>query len=165
MRARRASRTDEGFTLIELMVSMVLFGTLVAMGTMPLRSYQLSQEHLGAARDVVAALRNAQVRAVNEGTVYKVEFSPQQVRVYRVDNNVPTLSRSYTVPSSITLTTVAPGFTPSATPTVPTPAPGADAYFYGRGTASAGSVRVTRRSSSKTYTISIEGLTARVSLS
>ena len=165
MSAGSPGRRDEGFTLIELMVSMVLFGTLVAMGTMPLRNYQMGQEHIGAARDVVAALRNAQVRAVNEGTVYKVEFSAQQVRVYRRDNSVDTLSRTYTLPSSITLTTVAPGFTPSATPTVPTPAPGPEAYFYGRGTASAGSLRVTRRSSSKTYTISIEGLTARVSLS
>ena len=39
------------------------------------------------------------------------------------------------------------------------------AYFYPRGSASKGDVNVTRSGRAKVYTVSVEGLTARVSFS
>ena len=155
-------RSESGFSLIELMVAMSIFGVLTALAVMPLRGYQHSQEHVGAAREVVAALRNAQVRAVNEGTTYRAEIQPHGVRVFAGT----TLVKSYSIPDEVTLTVAGAGFTPAASPSNPTPAAVPDAYFYGRGTGSAGVIQVTRASSTtKSYTITIEGLTARVSLS
>lgn len=154
--------SESGFSLIELMVAMSIFGVLTALAVMPLRGYQHSQEHVGAAREVVAALRNAQVRAVNEGSTYRAEIKPHAVRVF----SGSTLVKTYSIPSHVKLDVFGAGFTPAASPSDPTPAPVKDAYFYGRGTGSAGVIRVTRTSSTtKSYTITIEGLTARVSLS
>lgn len=161
---RRCS--DQGFTLIELLLTMTLFGMLTALAVMPLRAYQAAQEQRSASRDVVAALRNAQVRAVSEGTTYKVQFSAHQVQVFRGNAGVYSLARSYSVANAVTLAVTSPGFTPATSVATPSPAPVQDAYFYGRGTASAGSITVTRSSSAtKAYTVRIEGLTARVSVS
>ncbi len=155
---------DSGFTLIELLVTMVLFGILVTLGVMPLRNYQRAQEHVGAAREVVTALRNAQVRAVSEGTTYKVEFSDHTVALLRRESPTTFVPiRSYTLSYAVTVEVLGAGFTPSARTGSTTAQP--DAYFYARGDASPGEIRVSRASSTKTYTIKIEGLTARVSLS
>lgn len=159
----RSSR-DRGFTLIELLVTMTLFGILVTLGVMPLRGYQSNQEHVGAARDVVTALRNAQIRAVSEGTTYKVEFGPKKLRVLRKESSGYVDVRSYRLARSVHLSVVAPGFTPSARTGSTDPL--RDAYFYPRGDASRGQLQLTRASSAtKSYTITVEGLTARVSLS
>lgn len=165
MTTRSAIRREGGFTLVELLVTMMLFGILVTLGVMPLRGYQRTQEHVGAAREVVAALRNAQVRAVSEGTTYKVSFSGNAIAVARRDTATTFVDvKSYKLPEAITVEVVGAGFTPSARTGSTTAVP--DAYFYARGDASPGEVRVLRASSgTKAYTIKLEGLTARVSLS
>ncbi len=43
--------------------------------------------------------------------------------------------------------------------------PGTGVTFFARGTATQGTVKVTRTGSSKVYTLAVEGLTGRVSLS
>lgn len=155
---------DRGFTLVELMVTLTLFGVLVSLGAMPLRDYQHRQEHLGAAREVVEALRNTQVRAVAEGVPYKVVFTAGTVAVHRGNGAGydATPLRRYALPSRVTLTVGPTAFTPSASSSLPA---SPDAYFYARGTASAGELVVGHSDSTKTYTIDIEGLTARVSVS
>lgn len=164
MKSRVRSTDDRGFTLIELLVTLSLFGILVAFGTMPFKDYQRKQEHLGAAREVVEALRNTQVRAVAEGTPYKVVFTSNGIAIHRGNSTgfdaVPL--RTHQLASRVTLDVPAAAFTPSAASALP---PSSDAYFYARGTASGGGLVVRYQDSSKAYTINVEGLTARVSLS
>ena len=149
-----AYRRDEGFTLVELMVTLVLFGILSSLAIMPLKAYRETQEHKGATRTLVSVLRNAQVRAVAEETTYQVSFSNAGHTATLARLNLGTgayvTQSSVTSPSRVTYT--ASGGT-SATPL----------FFYARGSATPGALRVTRKGSAKQYTITVEGLTARVS--
>ena len=159
MRAAWARRHDErGFTLIELMFSMVLFGILVGIAAGPYAAYRAKQEHLGSARELVAFLRRAQVRAVSEETTYRVDFAAdgRTVRAYRFNGSTYVAGHVLKTPSKRITFSGASFLTSSG-------AGGTSAFFYPRGSGSKGSVTVVREGASKTYTVEVEGLTARVS--
>ncbi len=163
----RAARRDEGVTLLELMVTLSIAGILMAIATWGMRSYLLSQRESGTATDVRSVLRSAGERALSEGRTYCVRFSATSWTVYRSDCTVAAnkVGGPYQVrDSSITVTGV--DFPPPATAVLgqTSACPDADqcAYFYPRGTALPGELRVTRPG--KTYTVRVEGLTGRVSL-
>jgi type IV fimbrial biogenesis protein FimT len=156
VRARRAPE-DAGFTLIELSVAVVILGILLALATPAWRTYQANQEDRSAAAAVVSMLRNAQVRATSEATSYRVDVdaAARTLTLLRYDGSTYVVRRTEKLEGSkVRLHEVA--FTNSAG--VPT-----SAYFYARGTASPGKVVLKRTDRDLKHTITVEGLTGRVS--
>jgi prepilin-type N-terminal cleavage/methylation domain-containing protein len=153
-------RRDDGFTLIELMFAMILFGLLVALAVPGWRSYQKAQELSGTARDLVSFLRNGQASAVSEETSYKAVFATdgKSVALQRYDGNCACYKSSAKLtPNGSTVTYSSPSFTGTSG------AVQSYVVFAASGSASPGSVQVVRVGSGKTYTITVEGLTGRVS--
>lgn len=158
LRARAPRRDESGFTLIETMMAMVLFGILVGIAVGPYASYRGKQEHISGTRELVAFLRRAQVRAVSEETTYRVDIAGngKSATAYRFNGATYDAGQVLTTPSG-KVTYSAPSFTQTSGGT------GSSVWFYARGSGSKGSVTVVRSGTSKTYRIEVEGLTARVS--
>ncbi len=159
---RTAESRESGFTLLELLVTMTILGVIVAIAVAPYRNFQRTQAHLNSTRRLVGSLRNAQVRAVAENSTYRVSFAS--------NGKSWTLAR---LVGTSTWTTVGPTVTPSDPQITIREAvfrqsdgsEGSTVYFYPRGSASKGSLVVGRDDRSKVYTVTVEGLTARVSYS
>ena len=160
--ARRHGGGDRGFTLVETLVVVVLMGVAATIAVGGFQAYSKSAEHSGTRNDVVSALRAAHQRALAEATVYCVRFdaSGKTWTTYRgtCSAGTPVKGPEDVEGAQISLADVsflhADG-TPGSR----------DVEFTARGTASKGSLKVVRAGSSKTYTVSVEGLTARVSSS
>ncbi len=155
--SRPRSRGDGGFTLIELMVTMVIAGLLMALAIGGWRTYSAAQAHRGTAESLVVLMREAQQRAVTEGINYAVRLTPASGPWVLVKQPAPDCTGGTAlngeVPSRGGITIVSPTFTNSCV------------FFKARGTATAGTAKVKRDDSSKVYTITVEGLTGRASLS
>ena len=151
---------DRGFTLIELLFVMLLMGILMAIAIGPWQTYGRRQAHIGSTRALVSVLRNSQVNAVAEEATYRVDFAPdgRSVRVFRLTAGVWEPKNTETITDS-TITYLSPAFLD------PNGVTGTSAYFYARGSGSTGSVTVVGSDTSKRYTVTVEGLTARVSYS
>ncbi len=159
IRVRRES-PEGGFTLVELLTAMLLFGIIVAIAVGPYRNYQRAQGQLAATRKLVAVLRNAQVRSVAEDSSYRVRIATdgKSYHLERLVGSTWTAQATYQTSDATSVLTSA-SFRQSDGSTSST------CYFYPRGAATKGSVQVTRSGSSKVYTVNVEGLTARVSYS
>lgn len=126
-------------------------------------SYAKSAEHSGTRDGVVSALRAANQRALAEASTYCVRFA--------ADGKSWTTIRGTCAAG----TTVVKGPEPVGGKQVSVidvsflradGTPGSrDVEFTARGTASKGSIKVVRSDASTTYTVSVEGLTARVATS
>lgn len=161
--ARRTSRADAGFTLVELMVVMVISGVLASIGLFGFASWKATSEQQGTADAVQSQLRNASTRAISEGRTYCLEVAGdgRSYSLYqyacsatapaqRVLGPRPTQSSDVTLQATIT---GAAGACPSGSTCV---------YFRPRGTATPASINVLSTERSKVYTINVEGLTSRV---
>jgi len=158
---------DSGFTLVEFLTAMLLAGVLMVLGMFAMRGYLLASRESGTATDVRSVLRLAAEESLSEGRTYCVSFTSTTWSLYKSDCSVSTnkVNGPWRVQDAqISLTNI--NFPAPASPvvgqTTACGTAGACAYFYPRGTALAGSLQVTR--SGKTYTITVEGLTARVSM-
>jgi prepilin-type N-terminal cleavage/methylation domain-containing protein len=159
-RAPRRPSGDAGVTFLELLVTMILAGVLMAVVAAPYAGYRLSQQHIGSARELVGFLRRAQVRSVAEETTYRVDFAAdgKSATSYRLTAGTYVAQQTVrTMTSKVKFTS--PSFAQE------TGGLGTSVFFYKRGSAGKGSVTVTRSGTSKTYTVNVEGLTARVSYS
>jgi prepilin-type N-terminal cleavage/methylation domain-containing protein len=158
---------DAGFTLIELLVVMVIMGVLMALAIPTWSHYQNKQDYVGSARLVVSELRRAQLQAVAQETTYRVDFavSGRTMSVYRCDIVAPATTCTYSLTKTVALPGAAATFaSPSFTTNLG--AASTSAYFYARGTASDGTVRLTRTNTGgPAYVVNIEGLTGRVNYS
>lgn len=154
---------DMGFTVVEMAVVLSLMAIVGTFALTAYSGYAKVQAHRSAVRDVVAVLRNMEIRAVAEATAHQCRFDttsvPNTLKVYRGSANPPvstSLVKTYSLDKalrfgSISFTHADPGF------------PSTACLFFARGSASTGSFKITRTSSTKTYQINVEGLTARVS--
>jgi prepilin-type N-terminal cleavage/methylation domain-containing protein len=158
--AQRLNQPDGGFTLVEMLTALAVFGVASATAVTGLRAWASSLDERGGAQSVVADLRRAQQEAVTEGRPFCVDFNAtsNDYAVFRGACDDAGRSR---VRGPILLPTgarlVAPSFTGTS-------GIGTGVTFLPRGTAWAGSVQLTRSNASKTYTISVEALTGRVSV-
>lgn len=167
-RPSRPARTagDIGFTLIELTVVMSIMGLLVSLGSFGFTSWRNTAQQQGTADEVVSALRNAATRAVSEGRTYCVavaadgrSYTPWQ---YSCGTGTQVAAPKRVQGSSVTLAATVPTTGSLPTPTPACPAGNQCLYFYPRGTAIPAQVIVNSTARTKTYTVLVEGLTARV---
>jgi len=152
----RHGTDDRGFTLLEVVTTCLLLGILLAIGVGPWQSYRHARAHAEARSELVAALRNAQISAVSESVTYRVDISASSVVTYRLGPGGDEQKRQYEIDDE-SVTFSSPSFEDSSG------VAGTSAFFYPRGSASKGDVDVVRDGRAKVYTVSVEGLTARVS--
>lgn len=150
---------DSGVTLIEVLVTVALMGVLMAITVAGYDRWSRASEQSGTARELQTLLRSTHQRAITEGTAMCVLFDTTAARytVYRGTCGATgtKLEGPYDVDGPQVAIT-SPSFAGSGGPGV---------TFYARGTATGGSVKVTRSGSTKVYTVNVEQLTGRVSLS
>jgi prepilin-type N-terminal cleavage/methylation domain-containing protein len=156
----RAAAGEGGFTLVEAVVGLSIVGILMAMAVPAWDNYRAAQERVSASRDVVSVLRHTQMRATAEETSYRVRIdaAARRLTVARYDGAVWVTRGSRALQGSAVRVTE-PAFVDRSGTTT------ADAFFYARGTASPGSVRVSSSGSELSHVITVEGLTGRVSTS
>lgn len=150
---RTAGRSQAGFTLIELAAGMVVLGILLALGAPAWQSYLVNQESRSAAGEVVSVLRNAQVHATSEETGYSVTFAAA--------DRTMTVRRAGVVAKVVRLDGTR--FTISGVAFTNSAADASTVYFTPRGTASPGQVLISRTGGDVKHTVTVEGLTGRVS--
>lgn len=155
---------EDGFSLIELLVVMVLLSIMGTLTITAYRAYDRTQDHRGATREVVGILRNTQVRAVAEATTFQCVFTTTDLRIYRNGAVPPTTApiRTYTLTESrfnsgLEFVIASPngflhpdGLKPNC-------------LLYARGSATSGIIKVRRIDTGATHDVALEGLTARVS--
>jgi type II secretion system protein H len=153
---------DSGFTMIELLVTISLMGIMMAIAVTGWLSWTKASAQSGSANELESTLRQTQQRAVTEARNMCVRFETGQdvYNVYTGEcDDGPTVKVAG--PFSTDRAEVHFG-SPSFTGRHHT---GPGVTFYARGSASPGTVQVTRTGESKVYTLRVEGLTGRVSLS
>ncbi len=152
---------DDGFSLIEVATAMALASVLMAMAVAGYRHWDQASEHSGTARELQSLLRSTQQRALTEGNAMCVRFDTADDSYTVLEGTCAAPGDSLEGPYDTAgdqVELVAPSFAASTGPTT-------GVTFFARGTATAGSVEVIRDGSTKVYTVSVEGLTGRVSLS
>jgi len=169
-RASRPAGTagDSGFTLIELVVVMSIMGILTSVGAFGFTNWRNMAQQQGTADEVVSTLRNVATRAVSEGRTYCVAIAAdgRSYTPWRTACGTGTQMRS-AIPVQTGDVALAATVPFPSTVALPNPAPACQAgsrclYFYPRGTAIPAQVVVSSSARTKTYTIRVEGLTARV---
>jgi len=162
-----SSPRDTGMTLVETVFTIAIAGILMAIGFTAVRSFLFANREQGTAQQIRSALRNAEEQTLSQGRTYCVYFTSSTWATYKSDCTVAankTVGPQQVADTSIALASIS---FPAPSPAIlgqgtACPVAGKCAYFYPRGTALAGSLQVTR--TGKTYTLSVEGLTGRVSL-
>ena len=74
-RTRMATRSEEGFTLLELVVVMSIASVLMGIGIFGFTNWREMAQQQGSASELTSTLRTASVRAVSEGRAYCVTIS------------------------------------------------------------------------------------------
>jgi len=132
---------EAGFTLVELMVTMVIAGTLSAISIFGFINYRNTSEEQGSSQELVSTLRTASEQAISEGRTYCVDLpnaaSPAVNRTYSTWRIACGTGGTQTGGTHSTQA-VSVSFTASVTtPATPPTCPSTHAclYFYPRGTA------------------------------
>lgn len=156
----RLKEYDEGYTLIEALVILVLVSIMATLTMTAFASYKKGQDHRGAVRELVGLLRNIQVRAVTEATTYQCVFTATTVTVYRDGNYPPSGAnqvRTYSLPTAnLAFEDVSFKHDDSSYPEK-------NCLFFARASADPGSLEVLRKDNGRKFEIDVEGLTGRVS--
>lgn len=152
---------DAGFTLIELLVVMVISAVLMSLTASGWASYQRKAELRQSVDEVVSALRNAQQAAFAEARTYCVQFTTaSSTYVVRPGGCASAVVGGTKAMRSRRVVLSQPSFVQ------PDGTTAAQVQFTPRGSATKGSLKLARTSSGgRTYTVNVEGLTARVSVS
>ena len=157
------SRRDSGFTLIEMMVVVGFVSLLAAFGVGAWKQWTVGHAQVGAVTDMQTVLRQTQVRAVTEGQNFCVKFdtTANAYTVYRFACNT---TGNVKVNGPFTLGDPRVQLGNVAFDSV-SPATSTQLTFKASGSATPGTLQVIRTGSTKVYTLDVEGLTGRVSVS
>jgi prepilin-type N-terminal cleavage/methylation domain-containing protein len=153
---------EDGFTLVELLVTMVIGGMLLALGGVGAMGWRNTAEERGTATRMQSQFRKAAELAQSEGRTYCVDLNgSRNYRIWRY-----ACSGSSAVSADVSHATSSSRVTFTSTGGSTTNCPSGDrcVYFYPRGTATAATVTITSSARSKVYTLHVEGLTSRVYL-
>lgn len=153
---------DDGFSLAEILVVILLMGIVAFIGVGSFSKWALASAHEGAAVDMQTVLRQTHVRAVTEGVSYCLTFDTDlnQYTLYRYACGTATekVNGPFVLGDPrITLTT--PRFRQSDGTYKPW------LTFRPSGVATEGTVVIRRAGAPKAYTVSVEGFTGRVDFS
>ncbi len=153
--SRARTPVDAGYTMIEMIVTIVLAGTLMAIAVTGWQGWSRASGHDGLVSEIQLVLRQAQQRAVTTGTSTCVDFDDAtdswQVLRGACGSTSPTVTDRGRAEDHLELGAI--------------DFDGADSVtFSPRGTADEGTLSVTRDGSERTVTIHVERLTGRVSV-
>lgn len=158
---RPRTPADAGFTLIEMIVTISLAGTLMAVAVGGWQGWSRASEQDGLVTELQLVLRQAQQRAVTTGSSICVDFDAGDeswtVRRGRCDGTTTTLEAARTAPDGLDLVT--PVFTYDTSGTVRS-----GVTFRPWGSATPGGLYV-QRDGGPRVRVAVEGLTGRVSVS
>lgn len=165
--------------MIELMVTILIFGLLSSIAMWAIRGYQRAQEFSGTAHTLVSSLRAVGERAQSEGRTYcvNIDASGSSWSVWRYScqstfvsspggTAAQVLSNQRVEGSDVTLAVKSGAAFPSSGSNAGACPSGSVAcvYFYPRGTASSGILLVQQAGQSNSFEVKVEGLTGRVDL-
>jgi prepilin-type N-terminal cleavage/methylation domain-containing protein len=71
-------RRNDGFTLLELILVMVILSTVLAMAAPSLRGFFASRQTHDAAAQILALTQLARSQAISEGIIYRLNFDTRQ---------------------------------------------------------------------------------------
>jgi len=156
--ARPRASADDGFTLVEVLTTVVIFGILMSAAVWAWSGYTKATQQSGTATTILETLRNAQERAQAEGTTYCVRFTAGTTSwsLYRSACGSGTLVDNWKTEANTVKIASAAFDDPSTGVT------SSDVSFLARGVASGGKLTVTRTGASKVYQINVVALTGRV---
>jgi type II secretory pathway pseudopilin PulG len=152
--------SDRGFTLVEVCWVTLIAGVVATTAVTRVQGWTDAHDHSGTAAQIQGLFREAQQKAVTEGRTMCVDFDvvAQTYSMYRgsCDDPAKVVLQGPMRPQGTKTRLSSPSFNgPGGIST--------GATFAPRGTAWPGSVRVIRTDGAKIWTLSLEGLTGRVS--
>ena len=173
-----APRSEGGYTLVETMVVLMIVGLLLTLGVGALRQFWFHRALEGGADEVVAELRQLQVRSVSEShpLVYGAMFTKNEAtwRFLQFDPNgngtaddscTSFEKRSFNAQVTVGAATdfeIEPILTETCRTQLLAGATDEFVFFYSRGTASPGSVVLESDVLDRSETITVGGLTSRI---
>ncbi|MHB8168620.1 MAG: prepilin-type N-terminal cleavage/methylation domain-containing protein [Thermoleophilia bacterium] len=146
---------QQGFTAIEIIITLSLLGVLMAMSVSGLSYYQAGRSMDVAQRDLITQIREAQSMAVATGNTYRIDFSdPSRLTYqlqYRSGSGWVNVRAPESLPAGVQFSLASP------------PSFGGDAYleFYARGTCESGQLSLTGKYG-KSNSIQVDGETANI---
>lgn len=157
---RKTSRTtrQEGFTLMEMVITISLLMILLVMSIGALSYYFAGRSVDVASREIIAQIREAQSLAVATGNTYRIDFGAPGSSTYQLQRRQGTewiaVRDAKSLPGGVSVSSTA------------TSDFGGDLYLelYGKGDSESGQVVIDGRYG-KTRTVSVTGETVNVSSS
>ncbi|HVE28145.1 MAG TPA: GspH/FimT family protein [Sporichthya sp.] len=153
VRSPRSGLPAAGFTLIEICWTMAIFFILCAIAVTPMTRWIGGERQGSTTAALEALLRETQQRSVTEGRSMCVSFN-LAAQTYSVLRG--------TCASAPTVVLQGP-IRPDTGVRLESASPAIGVTFYPRGTATPGVVTISRKGSARVDTLTVEGLTGRVS--
>lgn len=153
------ARPDDGVTMVELVVVIAMMGALMAFAVVGWTAWASASAQDGAASTLEGTLRQAQQQAVSDGWATCVQFDATADTWTTYEGACGSGGATLAGPVGLgdeRLDLVDVAFVPAAGGST------TGVTFSARGTASPGRVRIARDGGDRVVTITVEGLTGRV---